>query len=212
MLRARLPLIAAGVVLVVTLAAPGAPARAQGESTATLAPGDVPFRCPGLTDVSAVAETSAFAEPATPTSVAPVSPVDAAESPCVVAGSEPDVEWSADHNALRMTSHGTWRAKMRVVLQDFDALHGEYVADPLISDTEVWSARLEETLQLAQLFAHQSHQDVVVYYASALRDEYKAGIFGERPLLTTYGRQARAKLDELTSSPPAPTPHRGSRR
>jgi hypothetical protein len=220
--RARLALFAAGSVLAAALLAPGVPvpAGAQGVPTATpgsgtgtgAGTGAITFRCPGVTDVSATADATSIAGRTATSSVRPITPAEAAESPCVIAGADPDLEWSADYIALRMTSPGTWRSKMRIVLEDFDTLHRQYVANPRVKDMGMWPARLEETFQLAGLIAHQSGQDVIVYYAGALRDEYKAGIFDEHPLLVSYGLQARAKLDELTAPPPSPIPHPRARR
>jgi hypothetical protein len=218
MLRVRPPALAVGLLLAAALVAPGVPAGAQGVlTTPTPVPGatssstgSVTFRCPGVTEVSSGAELPAAR--ATPTAVTSLSPADQAENPCIIRGSEPDLEWSADHNALRLTAPGTWKTKMRVVLTDFDALHRQYVANPRVKDMGMWPARLEETLQLLELLAYQSRQDVVVYYAGALRDEYKAGIFDEHPLLTHYGLQARAMLGDLSSPPPTPTPHPRARR
>ena len=221
MLRVRLPALTTGLLLVSALLSSVAPAGAQGVTTATATPvpgstigttGSVTFLCPGVTEVSAGAETTSLAGRATPTPAAAQSPADAAENPCLIAGSEPELEWSADHNALRLTAPGTWKAKLRTVLADFDILHRQYVANPRVKDMGMWPARLEETLQLAELLAYQSRQDVVVYYAGALRDEYKSGIFDERPLLVHYGLQARTMLDELTAPPPTPTPHPRARR
>jgi hypothetical protein len=216
MLRARLSAVTAGLILAASLLVPLATAGAQGVPLGTGttpgatgtsgAGGVVNFRCPGVTDVSASADAlSPVGKIPTPTA-SPLSPAEAAESPCILAGSEPEIEWSADYVGLRMTAPGTWRTKLRTVLEDFDALHRQYVANPRVKDMGMWPARLEETLQLANLLAYYSQQDVVVYYAGALRDEYKAGIYEEHPLLTRYGLQARAKLDELTAPPPTPTP------
>ena len=218
MFRVRLPATAAGLLLAAALVAPGVPAGAQGVLTTPtpvpgatgLSTGSVNFRCAGVTEVSSGAELPTGRS--TPTSVASLSPADQAENPCIIPGSGPDLEWSADYNALRLTAPGTWKTKMRVVLTDFDALHSQYVANPRVKDMGMWPAHLEETLQLLELLAYQSRQDVVVYYAGALRDEYKAGIFAEHPLLTHYGIQARAMLGELSAPPPTPTPHPRARR
>lgn len=224
MLRARFPLslLAAGFVLAAELVSPGTPAGAQGVPFGPGATGGTPgalptaaavtFRCPGVTEVSATADATSIAGRPSTSTVVPLSPVEAAESPCVIAGTNPVSDWSADYIALRMTSPGTWRTKLRTVLEDFDTLHGQYVANPRIKDMGMWPARLEETLQLAGLLAYHSQQDVVIYYVGALRDEYKAGIYDQHPLLMSYGLQARAKLDELTAPPPSPTPHPRARR
>ena len=207
MLRVRLTAVIASLFVAAALFIPNETAGAQG-----VPGGAITFRCPGVTEVSATADSASPVGRNVASTVVPLSPADAAESPCILAGAEPEVEWSADYVAERMTSPGTWRSKLRTVLEDFDALHRQYIANPRIKDMGMWPARLEETLQLANLLAYRSQQDVVVYYAGALRDEYKAGIYDERPLLTQYGLQARDKLGELTAPQPTPTPHPRARR
>ncbi|MGI8423149.1 MAG: hypothetical protein ACR2NO_03405 [Chloroflexota bacterium] len=219
MLRAIRPAIVgcallAALVLLVQPQQAGAQGVPPASSPVTpeASPEDTNFRCPGVTEVSASADASALTTPTSSSSALALSPAGAAASPCILAGSGPEIEWSAYHVALRMTAAGTWAFKMRSVLDDFDTLHRQYVANPRVKDIGMWPSRLEETLQLANLLSYHSRQDIVVYYASALRDEYKAGIFDERPLLVAYGLNARTRLDELTSPPPARTPHPRARR
>ena len=210
------------------------PAGAQGVPTATSTPTRTPrpavtvtFRCPGVTAVSIGADLlgleSATATPAASTTTPGVvatrtpgptstparvlSPVDAAESPCILQDAEPDFEWSLDHYGQRMTAVGTWRQKLRTVLEDFDLLHAQYVANPRVKDIGMWPARMQETLELTRAIASLSHNDRVYYYALALDKEYKQGIYDERPLLTSYALQARQALGDLTADP-TPVPAR----
>ncbi|HEU5317092.1 MAG TPA: hypothetical protein VFX49_13370 [Chloroflexota bacterium] len=218
------------------LAQLAAPAGAQGVPSVTPTPTRTPgpavtvtFRCPGVTAVSIGADllgsgttstTSSSASTtgssvtptptATPTPSPELSPAEAAESPCLLADAGPELEWTYEHSALRMTTVGTWKQKLRTVLSDFDVLHAQYVADPIAKDMGIWTARMQETLELARLVAYQSKSDQVYYYAVALENEYKSGIYDERPLLISYALQARQRLDELTGSP-TPTPTRRAR-
>src|SRR5688500_14048687 len=123
MFRARRSAVIAGLLLAATLLVPYATAGAQGVPAGTgsatgAAPGaagtvgaagTTTFRCPGVTEVSATADSTAAIGKIATTTVIPISPAEAAESPCVLPGSEPDIEWSADYVGLRLTSPGTWR-------------------------------------------------------------------------------------------------------
>ena len=191
------------LLLLSGLAAAALSASAVAAQGVPSTPGAIKFRCPGVTAVSATATVLQTAGGMSTVSITPLNPSEAAENPCLFDDSGPVLEWSSDHAALRMTAPGTWKDKLRVVLKDFDDLHAQYVANPRIKDMGMWPARLQETLELAAILTEQSGRDDARYYAQALHDEYKTGIYDQYPLLVMYGLQARERLGEL-AAPPAP--------
>ena len=204
--RLALPAALAGTLAVAALFAPPSEVSAQGVTatatpTTTTSTAKVTFRCPGMTPVSASAEPGAVP---TPTSqVIPLDPVPNDASPCAYTNGGPELEWSADYNALRMVTVGSWKDKMRAVLKDFDELHAQYVANPKIKDMGMWPAKLQETFELAYLIGYFSGRDDVLWYAQEFQLEYKSGVYEEHPLLVQYALDARRHLGDL-SAPPAP--------
>ena len=189
-----------------------APAAAQGVPTTSAA---TVFRCPGATAVSAGATDLAGTSGTASTSISPLgtatvlNPSEDAENPCTFATGEPDLEWSAHHNALRQLTPGTWKDKMRVILKDFDDLHAQYVANPAVKDTGMWPAHLQETFELAQLIAYFSGRADALWYAQELEIEYKSGIYDAHPLLVQYALDARQHLIALSAPlPPRTLPTR----